>query len=296
MFTSTKRSAYTVGALALAVSGLTGVAAETAQAATARNGVCEAGELCLYYNSNQQGSLSDFTSSLGQYNATQPTCYEFRGAGAGKGMCIKNQTASVWNRTGSDATIFENSDFGGRTETVPANGKANLTILKNNNASHRIGGGSTPAPTPGVRTNMSTALYSGGGGSLTTGFDGYTRTPGKHEGIDFAKGSGARVNSLVDGQVIRVANDGIRTLAIYVPSADKTVIYLHTNPTVREGATVRRGDQVAKEAANGAGGSVHTHVEMRPGRQTYAAKSVRDWNLENPNPTSFWQSQGYNVR
>lgn len=35
---------------------------------------------------------------------------------------------------------------------------------------------------------------------------------------------------------------------------------------------------------------------MRIGRQLYAAKSVNDYTLENPNPSSFWMSQGYNVR
>lgn len=143
---------------------------------------------------------------------------------------------------------------------------------------------------------MSTALYAGGGGTLTAGFDGYENTPGRHEGIDFAKGSGASVQSLVDGKVIAAPNDSIGTIAIYVPSADKTVIYLHAKKSVNVGDTVKKGQKIANEAAIGAGSAVHTHVEMRPGKQTRAAKSVDDPTLDNPEPTSFWKSQGYSVK
>lgn len=139
MRTPTKRSASTLGALALAVSVLTGIAAaDTAHAATERNGVCESGELCLYYHSNQQGSVSDFAWSVWQYGSTQPNCYDFRGPGAGRGQCIKNQTASAWNRSQLPVVIYENSDHGGRSETVYPGSRVNLTILKNNNASHRF--------------------------------------------------------------------------------------------------------------------------------------------------------------
>lgn len=40
----------------------------------------------------------------------------------------------------------------------------------------------------------------------------------------------------------------------------------------------------------------HTHVEVRNGRQGYASKSVNDPILNNENPTSFWNSQGYNIK
>jgi len=55
---------------------------------------------------------------------------------------------------------------------------------------------------------------------------------------------------------------------------------------------------IADESWHGvsSSGSAHTHVEMRPGRQTHAAKSVSDPTLDNPNPTSFWNNRGYNVR
>jgi len=61
------------------------------------------------------------------------------------------------------------------------------------------------------------------------------------------------------------------------------------------GKDISRGQQIALEDYRGTS-ATHTHVEMRPGRQTRAAKSVNDWNLENPDPTRFWNRVGYNVR
>lgn len=141
---------------ALAVMGAVGVLAASllvgaapAQAA-GRDGTCDNGEFCLYYNSDQAGSVSDFTGSLGDYGATQPDCYEFKGAGAGKGVCVKNNTASVWNRTGSTVRVYVNSNYGGGTQDFAAGAKGNLNgTLKNNNASHKLlsgGGGSTSYP------------------------------------------------------------------------------------------------------------------------------------------------------
>ena len=81
--------------------------------AAGRDGVCNSGEFCYYYNSGEEGSISDFTDSLDDYGATQPTCYEFKGAGNGKGVCVKNNAASVWNRTGKKVRVYFNSNYAG---------------------------------------------------------------------------------------------------------------------------------------------------------------------------------------
>lgn len=138
-----KRAAGVLAAAALA-SGIAASAATPAQAATARNGVCETGEVCFYYNSNQTGSLSDFNASVGNYGTDPATCYVFKSAGAGQGLCIKNQVASVRNLSGQSVTVYYNSDFAGASQTIANNTVANLnTTLKNNNASHKIGTGQT---------------------------------------------------------------------------------------------------------------------------------------------------------
>ncbi len=114
--------------------------ASPASAATARNGVCESGEFCLYFNSDQQGSVSDFDTSISDYGDSQPSCYDFKSSGNGQGVCVKNNAAAVWNRMGSTVTVFFNSGYGGTSQAIGAGAKANLKAgLKNENASHRIG-------------------------------------------------------------------------------------------------------------------------------------------------------------
>ncbi|PZU33951.1 MAG: hypothetical protein DI576_05770 [Actinomyces sp.] len=105
-----------------------------------RDGVCEAGEVCFYYNSDQQGSVSDFSSSIENYGTSQPGCYDFKGPGAGQGECIKNNAASVENRTAAPVTVYFNSGHKGDTEVIPAGASVNLDEFKNKNASHSIGG------------------------------------------------------------------------------------------------------------------------------------------------------------
>ncbi|GAA1870694.1 peptidase inhibitor family I36 protein [Myceligenerans crystallogenes] len=110
--------------------------------AAARDGVCETGEFCYYFNSDHAGSVSDHPATdLGDYGTDPATCYVFRTAGrAGYGECIKNNAASVWNRTGKPVRVHYNSSFGGTYQEIAAGGQVNLNAtLKNNNASHRFG-------------------------------------------------------------------------------------------------------------------------------------------------------------
>jgi murein DD-endopeptidase MepM/ murein hydrolase activator NlpD len=109
----------------------------------------------------------------------------------------------------------------------------------------------------------------------------------------------------VSGKVINIARGsngggGLSTIAIYNAQYNATVIYLHSAPLsgLSVGQSISRGQQIATEAWRGisSSGASHTHVEMRPGRHTNASKSVNDPVLDNPNPTSFWNARGYNVR
>ena len=144
------RTAAMVGASAVVAGAAFTMATPAAHAATARNGVCESGEFCLYYNSGEAGSVSDFSASVSDYGASQPSCYDFKGAGAGKGLCVKNQAASVWNRTSKTVYVYYNSGYAGTKQGIAAGAKANLTsALKNNNAGHHIGaisGGTSQTP------------------------------------------------------------------------------------------------------------------------------------------------------
>ena len=132
-------------AAAIALGGAYTVGTASVAQAAARNGVCEAGEFCYYFNSNQQGSVSDFTGSLANYGDKQPSCYEFKGAGKGQGKCIKNKAASVWNRSGQTVRVYFNSNYGGTYQSIAPGAKVNLiSTLKNNNASHQFISKSTP--------------------------------------------------------------------------------------------------------------------------------------------------------
>ncbi|MFF4237733.1 SpoIID/LytB domain-containing protein [Actinomadura geliboluensis] len=138
-------------AAAMAVGGAVLLPASPASAAS-RNGVCESGEFCYYFNSDNAGSVSDFTGSVADYGTTQPSCYDFKGTGNGKGQCIKNQAASVWNRSTKTVRVYYNSNYGGTYQDFKAGAKGNLnSSLKNQNASHKFLS-STPPPT-GCKTD-----------------------------------------------------------------------------------------------------------------------------------------------
>jgi len=159
------------------------IAAPPAQAATARNGVCEDGEVCLYFNSNHEGSLVDFSGSVKDYGAGAD-CVKFISPGSGRGQCVKNNAASVWNRKEVPVTIFFKSDWAGAIDSFIAGRKANLSAaLKNENAGHVVG--------EGPNEHLAFGLYQTSGGSITAYFDGYLNTPGRHEGIDMARASGS---------------------------------------------------------------------------------------------------------
>ncbi|GAA4630963.1 SH3 domain-containing protein [Actinoallomurus vinaceus] len=132
--------------VATAVAALGGSVLATASPASAasRNGKCESGEFCLYFNSGNKGSVSDFTGSVADYGTKQPSCFDFKGSGAGKGKCVKNSAASVWNRSSKTVRVYFNSNYGGRYQDFKAGAKGNLNSgLKNQNASHEFAPGST---------------------------------------------------------------------------------------------------------------------------------------------------------
>ncbi|WP_344207347.1 peptidase inhibitor family I36 protein, partial [Actinomadura livida] len=75
---STLNKVLTATTAAVALGGAAVALAAPASAA-ARNGVCESGEFCYYYNSNNAGSVSDFAGSIANYGTEQPSCYDFKG-------------------------------------------------------------------------------------------------------------------------------------------------------------------------------------------------------------------------
>ncbi len=159
-------------------------------------------------------------------------------------------------------------------------------------------------PLKGVNAvKMSKALYQNDDGRLTCGFDGYKTISGRHEGIDFALGYGKDVYALVEGKITDIVKGDeesglLSTIAIYNENANKTVIYLHSNPldSLKVGEYISSGEKIATENWRGCSSEkdTHTHVEVRNGERKRAAIS-KDPVLDNEDPTSFWNAQGYSI-
>lgn len=116
---------------------------QPAAAATLRNGVCESGEFCYYWGSNNSYAVSDLPRQLKNYGDTQPTCYDYKGSLGHSGECIKNNARSVWNRTPYEIVVGFHSNCGGPFQTVASGERANLGAsdhgevnLSRENASH----------------------------------------------------------------------------------------------------------------------------------------------------------------
>ena len=155
--TATRTSVSALAAASVVLAG--GIAFAPQASAAGRDGHCAKGEFCYYYNSDQQGSVSDFTTSVSNYGTSQPTCYEFKGTGRGSHLCIKNHAASVWTRSGKKVRVYYNSHYQGTSQTIPAHTKRNLRpALKNDNASHRLLGGLGSCHTDGTDTRLPSSI------------------------------------------------------------------------------------------------------------------------------------------
>jgi peptidoglycan hydrolase-like amidase len=155
--TTRSRMVSLLASLALLAGGAAILAAPAA--AAGRDGVCNSGEFCYYFNSGEAGSISDFTDSLDDYGTTQPSCYEFKGPGTGQGVCVKNNAASVWNRTSKTVRVYFNSNYAGAHQDFASGAKGNLNAtLKNNNASHELLSGATGCKTDGTNSTLPTSI------------------------------------------------------------------------------------------------------------------------------------------
>ncbi|MCT2587020.1 peptidase inhibitor family I36 protein [Actinophytocola gossypii] len=95
------------------------------------DGICDNYEICLYYNSNWQGSVADFASSVPDFAGKV-----FKGPGAGKGQGVKNNAASACNYNPNYvAVVYFNSWYSGRADVIPPGECENLLITYNENAS-----------------------------------------------------------------------------------------------------------------------------------------------------------------
>ncbi len=126
------------GALSMAASVVLPAAAEAATPPVARNGICEAGEFCLYYYSGLRGSVSDFNTQIPGYGDSQPTCYEFKTPGLdGYQRCVWHNAMSAWNRTSHTVRVRIIINYRGGYDEIGAGDSANLSTASNANESHQ---------------------------------------------------------------------------------------------------------------------------------------------------------------
>lgn len=239
---------------------------------------------------NGGGSASGTNVQIWEQNNTNAQKWRFVDAGNGyyyivnaNGCYLDVQNGQV--KDGNNVWVYTGNGTNAQKWKLTS-----VSVTQNNNNSGKV--------------NLSYGLYKSSAAYISCGFDGYKTTRGRHEGIDIKYGIGRSVYSLTDGVVVRVAygyngSNGLSTIAIYNQASNKTVIYLHSAPvSLSVGQTISKGQKIATEAWRGVSSSsgAHTHVEVRNGRQGYASKSVNDPILNNENPTSFWNSQGYNIK
>jgi len=96
----------------------------------------EVGEFCLYWGANLSGSVSDFNSSVPDYN--QPICLDFKGPGQGQGQCVKDNAQSAWNRTTGTVIVYYHPNYGNSSDVFASGQAGDLTATYLHNESHRF--------------------------------------------------------------------------------------------------------------------------------------------------------------
>ena len=142
-----------LAAAVLLTAGTLSTPAAAAQAQSAQsveqNGVCEYGEICLYYGSDATGSLSDFSSDHGidDYGDSPTDCYKFISPGAGQGQCIKNNAESLIDNSDLDVSMHTSgpaegyaymTQLFGMTSSYPSYPVNFADYLKNYNGGHVV--------------------------------------------------------------------------------------------------------------------------------------------------------------
>ncbi|MEU2742757.1 peptidase inhibitor family I36 protein [Streptomyces sp. NPDC007095] len=134
-----------LGALATAALGTVaalGISAAPAQAGTAGYNLCYqatdlwADRMCLFYNSDQQGSFASFTQShsdlagwiFGQQGTTN----------AGMGQAVKNNAASAANPGASCWRVYYNSNYAGASDLISSYSYRGLANTYNQDASVKV--------------------------------------------------------------------------------------------------------------------------------------------------------------
>lgn len=257
-----------LAATAAAVLGLAGALVATAPAANAgaRNGTCETGEFCLYYNTGHTGSLVDLVNSQRDYGSGAG-CIEFVSTGSGKGTCVKNNAGSVWNRTGKAVFVFYNSDFGGTYDKIPDGAKVNLNDnVRKDNASQIVGDASLRFPLNVTQAHIKSR-------SPMWCWDSKVNCHHDYNAADIFAAPGSVVVSPVNGTVMsrNVRSSGVGSTVTVKDNFGRLWYFAHLHdqpaPPVAVGDQVSKGDKLGEvgTSAHAVGTPPHLHLDMRVG-------------------------------
>lgn len=255
--------------------------------AAARNGTCDSGEFCLYYNDSSTGSVVDMINSQRDYG-TGSGCITFIG-GSQAGTCAKNRAGSSWNRTGKPVYVFYNSDYGSTYDVIPNGAKVPLNSnVHKNNASHIIGDASLRFP-----LNVTQAQIKNH--TPTWCWDSKTNCHHDYNASDIMISTGTAVVSPVDGVVksVNVRSSGVGS-TVTIKDAFGRLWYLahmHNSPApvVSVNQHVTKGQRVGTvgTSAHALGTSPHLHIDMRVGvdsRVSCSAAACADYDFVNNQP------------
>ena len=251
----------------IAVLGVTVGLAPTATAG-ARDGTCQAGEFCLYFNDTSTGSLSDMVNSQSDYG-TGAGCVTFEN-GPQDGTCVKNRAGSAWNRTGKPVYVFYSSDYGSTYDQIPDGAKVKLNAnTYKDNASHIIGNAELRFP-----LNVSQSQIKNNNPSWC--WDSKTNCHHDYNAADIFAPTGTTVVSPVSGTIKSIGSSPAR---VTIKDSFGRLWYLthmlDTSLQVNDEQAVSKGTVIGKvgNSADAAGTSPHLHIDMRVGVDSRASCS-----------------------
>lgn len=246
---------------------LVGVLGITSPASAAtQNGVCESGEICIYYSPNRTGSLIDLPySSRASHDGLV-----FKSAGSGQGQSVRNNAASVWNRSSGQVTVFYNVNWGGILQRIASGAAVNLTDpgLRNNNASHTIGDSSIRFPLATTKSVIT-------GSSPRWCYTSNSNCHHDYNAADIFAPTNTSVVSPVSGTVVNVQPDTANTSNIgarvqirdsygrlwYMAHMKSGSLLVSLNSYVTKGQQIG----VVGYSSDAAGTDPHLHIDMLVG-------------------------------
>lgn len=191
----------------------------------------------------------------------------FVSSGSGRGQCVKNNTASVWNRTGKPVTVFYNSDFGGVHDIIPNGAKVDLNAnVKNNNASQIVGDASLRFPLAASQATIRNQ-------SPAWCWDNKGNCHHDYNAADIFAPTGTVVVSPVAGEVmtVRGGSESSGATATVKDAFGRLWFFQHLDdnpgPSVNPGQRVAKGDRIGLVGtrAHAMGTDPHLHIDMRVG-------------------------------